>query len=336
MILFPLRQSHRRAFTLIELLVVIAIIGILIALLLPAVQYARESARRTQCANNLHQIGIAIHNHEHAMRALPTGGDMPWPFLPNYKTSYGHIFGPDMQGGGWAYQILPHFENSSVQNQRGNSSAQMQELIESSSMDMYFCPSRRRNARQDNRVLNDYAAAHPTNDLSFTDDSNLQYNAMFRGYAFDIGTAQNQTYGGVIVRTNWNIATQSKVGSTSPIILANVKDGTTNTLMISEKRLIPTQYLTGAWHDDRGWTDGWDPDLIRLTSAPFGSDSRAQADQDSGSVGDIGYHFGSAHSTGMNACFADASVKFIPYTINRVNFSRMGHRADSQTVDMNF
>lgn len=336
MVPFPHILSRRRGFTLVELLVVIAIIGVLIALLLPAVQYARESARRTQCANNLHQIGLAIHNHEHALRALPTGGDMPWPAIWRYQTSYGHIFGPDMQGVGWAYQILPFFENSNVQNQRGASNAEMQALIESSAIDMYFCPSRRQISRQANRVLIDYASAHPTNDLSFTDTGSLQYNAMFRGYAFDIGTAQNQTYSGVIVRTNWNWVTGSKVGSTNPIILANVKDGTSNTLMIAEKRLIPTQYGTGAWHDDRGWTDGWDPDIVRLTSAPLGSDARAQSDQNSGTVGDIGYHFGSAHSNGMNACFADGSVKFLPYTINRVNFARMGHRSDSQTVDMRF
>jgi len=331
---------RRRAFTLVELLVVIAIIGVLVALLLPAVQYAREAARRTQCSNNLHQIGMAIHLHEHQRRVLPTGGDMPWPFLPRYQTSYGHIFGPDMQGGGWAFQILPYFEKGGVQDQRGASSAEMQMLIESSPMDMYFCPSRRRNARQQNRVLMDYAAATPTNDLSYTDDSGSQYNAMFRGNAFDIGTATKQIYNGVIVRTNWNWAANGgqgdKVGSSSPIILANVKDGTSVTIMIAEKRLIPTQYLGGAWHDDRGWTDGWDPDIMRLTSAPLGPDARAEMDQNSGTVGDIGYHFGSAHATGLNACFADGSVKFIPYIINRVTFSRMGHRSDSQTVDMKF
>ena len=340
MIPIPLLLSRRRAFTLVELLVVIAIIGILVALLLPAVQYARESARRTQCSNNLAQIAKAIHLHENSIKVLPTGGDMPWPYLPRYKTSYGAVFGPDMQGGGWPYQILPYFENSSVQNQRGANDNDMQARIESSPMEMYFCPSRRRNARQDTRVLLDYAAATPTNDLSNTDDSGSQYNAFFRGYAFDIGQATNQVYSGAIVRTNWNWAANggagASVGSTSPITLSKIKDGTSSTILIGEKRLIPAQYGSGAWHDDRGWTDGWDPDTLRLTSAPFGPDYRAQADQNSGTVGDIGYHFGSAHATGMNTAFADGSVKFVPYTMDRVNFQRMGHRSDAQIVDMRF
>jgi len=339
MVLFPL-ASRRRAFTLVELLIVIAIIGILMALLLPAVQYARESARRTQCSNNLAQISRAIHLHEGSMRVLPTGGDMPWPYLPRYVTSYGHVFGPDKQGAGWPYQILPFFENSSVQGQRGASSAEMQTLIESSPMEMYFCPTRRRNARQQNRVLIDYAAATPNNDVfTYTDDSSTQYAVMFRGYAFDIGTATGQTYSGIIVRTNWNWAANGGagglVGGTPPIPLTKISDGSSNTLMIAEKRLMPGQYGTGAWHDDRGWTDGWDPDIMRLSSAPFGSDIRAESDQNTGTVGDIGYHFGSAHATGMNVAMGDGAVKFMPYTMNRRNFARMGHRADTQVVDMN-
>ncbi|HOM19265.1 MAG TPA: DUF1559 domain-containing protein, partial [Thermoguttaceae bacterium] len=98
-----------RAFTLVELLVVITIIGILISLLLPAVQSAREAARRTQCINNLKQIGLAILNHEQARREFPTGGDIPWPNIANYLTN-GQPNGPAKQGLGWAYQILPYLE----------------------------------------------------------------------------------------------------------------------------------------------------------------------------------------------------------------------------------
>lgn len=329
--------SRRRAFTLVELLVVIAIIGILMSLLLPAVQFARESARRVQCSNNLGQISKAILMHENALKVLPTAGDLPWPFIPNYQTSTGAMFGPDKQGAGWPFQILPYMELSSIQNQRGASPAQMQAMIETSMIEMYFCPSRRRPARQQQRVLNDYAAVCPTNDLSYTDTVTTQYNAFYR--LSDVAMANNQIYSGVIVRTNWdrtaNSGAGAEVGSTAPINSSKIRDGASQVMMIAEKRLIPAQYGSGAWHDDRGWSDGWSPDTVRLSSAPFGPDIRSATDQASGLVGDIGYHFGSAHPNGMNCAFADGSIKFIPYMVNRTNFSRLSHRSDGQIVDLN-
>src|SRR5262245_15398408 len=121
------QAQKKRAFTLVELLVVIAIIGILVALLLPAIQAAREAARRTQCKNNLHNIGLSIHNVYNALKYFPTGGTIAGPSIESYlrdRFSPGaypfNLKGPPNgsleQGLGWMYQILPYLEEGAVKD----------------------------------------------------------------------------------------------------------------------------------------------------------------------------------------------------------------------------
>ena len=93
-----------RGFTLVELLVVIAIIGVLVALLLPAIQASREAARKTQCKNNLRQMGIAFLSHESAQGFLPTGG-WGYKWVGDPTAGYG-----EDQPGGWAFNILAYME----------------------------------------------------------------------------------------------------------------------------------------------------------------------------------------------------------------------------------
>ena len=99
------RHSRVTGFTLVELLVVIAIIGILVALLLPAIQAAREAARRTQCTNNLKQIGVALHTHHDVTRSLPYGHKIPAPPLNNNQ---------DFGESTWVFAILPYMELKAV------------------------------------------------------------------------------------------------------------------------------------------------------------------------------------------------------------------------------
>ena len=102
-------RTRSTGFTLVELLVVIAIIGVLVALLLPAVQAAREAARRTQCTSQLKQLSLAALNHESAQRYLPAGG---WGYKWTGDPDRG--FGPT-QPGGWPFSLLYYIEQGSVQ-----------------------------------------------------------------------------------------------------------------------------------------------------------------------------------------------------------------------------
>src|SRR4051794_8378399 len=138
-------QVLRRGFTLVELLVVIAIIGILVALLLPAVQAAREAARRSECLNHLKQIGVGFLNHESSRKILPGAGWSPW-FVGDPLWGTGR-----KQPGGWMYQILPYVEEQAlfdlasddqktiITNQQKAAAVTMQQTAVS----IYNCPSRR-------------------------------------------------------------------------------------------------------------------------------------------------------------------------------------------------
>ncbi|MGH7222415.1 MAG: DUF1559 domain-containing protein, partial [Gemmataceae bacterium] len=124
--------NSRSAFTLIELLVVIAIIAVLIGLLLPAVQMAREAAARSQCQNNLKQIGLALHMHHDTYQFFPSGGSAN-AMIPNTIAGSPAI-GPAQQCS-WLYQILPYVEQQAVWY---NSPTAPRSAIKT-----YFCPSRR-------------------------------------------------------------------------------------------------------------------------------------------------------------------------------------------------
>jgi len=150
------RENPAPGFTLVELLVVIAIIGVLVALLLPAVQAAREAGRRTSCSNQMRQMSLALQNHESARRYFPSGGIDPWPQIEDYAAG-GKPFAAPKQGLSWAFQILPYLEQGAVHNLVSTTQLPM------TPVNLYFCPSRRGPTQSiasglEGRWLMDYAA----------------------------------------------------------------------------------------------------------------------------------------------------------------------------------
>jgi prepilin-type N-terminal cleavage/methylation domain-containing protein/prepilin-type processing-associated H-X9-DG protein len=300
---------HRRSgFTLIELLVVIAIIAILIGLLLPAVQKIREAANRMKCSNNLKQMGLAIHNYHDTNGFLPPGGFNPW--------------GPE---GSWSYHILTYIEQDNLARLAGSGVNANADVVRyQGGPSIYFCPSRRvpkKTANQGGRFLMDYAAATPG-------DSPNSWDQFWYGDVWGMGWVPS-TYHGMIVRGGYQYGTGTYIGGRAT--LASVTDGLSNTLTAAEKQLNPALYLVGDWHDDAGWADGWDPDVIRYTAFTPHSDKDYGTPANGGWEG---YRFGSAHPTGMNGLFGDGSVRFIRYSVNATLFNNIGNREDGQTVDL--
>ena len=146
-----IRSTRRFAFTLVELLVVIAIIGILIALLLPAVQAAREAARRMQCSNNLKQIGLALHGYAASQRVFPPGAIA----VDAYTGSTGNLFidswaeaATGSHGTSWMLQILPYMEQAGLFDQWNfNTNVLGNMVVATTDIAGFYCPSRRNTVR---------------------------------------------------------------------------------------------------------------------------------------------------------------------------------------------
>jgi prepilin-type N-terminal cleavage/methylation domain-containing protein/prepilin-type processing-associated H-X9-DG protein len=295
-------SAARRAFTLVELLVVIAIIGILVALLLPAIQAAREAARRTQCKNQLKQMGLAMQNHVSAQRTFPSGGAKIYPFIEDYVTNGQQPLGPDKQGLGWAFQILPYLEEGAIHG------ITKQADIQGQAIPLYVCPSRRSvsSAKTASVFLIDYASAQPCTvqcppgsvgcpdpppkyDPTLTQSitpANYEINlfSIWGGKNWNNESQGNsQVYDGVIVRSPWqrkdNLSIPNGAGvgwigvpggaylrdMVQPVKIAGITDGTSHTLLLGEKYVRSDQYEGGGYSDDHGWSEGWDPDAIRST-----------------------------------------------------------------------
>jgi prepilin-type N-terminal cleavage/methylation domain-containing protein/prepilin-type processing-associated H-X9-DG protein len=326
-------KCHRKStgFTLVELLVVITIIGILIALLLPAVQAAREAARRAQCTNNLKQIGLGFLNHESTFKFLPTGGSGP-----SYVGDSNYGAGKS-QPGGWCFNILPFIEQQSLYNLgmglTGSSLTAAQQQRLGTPVPGMYCPTRRVVKAYPNQSANVpvNATSLPSSGLVGKTD-----------YAANIGQCADVVFPSATVLANGGgICYQG-----SQITMAQIKDGTSNTYMVGEKYLNPDNYTNGAdGGDDWSMYTGQQEDIMRSVGyfANFSDPTStfttyAPLQDQSGYSSLVGATapntcFRSAHSTGFNMVFCDGSVRTISYSIDTGTHRRLGNRMDGMPID---
>ena len=368
------RARRARGFTLVELLVVIAIIGILVALLLPAIQAAREAARRTQCKNNLKNIGLGTLNAVDTYKYFPTGGTIPNPNIRWYlqdsltpgpvTNKKGRPNGPLKQGLGWMFQILPYLEEGAAQTITDP------DQLESYQVPLYTCPSRRTPNTPPGSTISartDYAASvagparseigdaefnmyladqHPTYTHFTSKQAEIFWGCPgcppsggrpLTALETAMGSGGQPKFRGVIQRCDWHIVnpvTGRHIGFTTKMTHAKITDGSAKTMLASEKWVHVTRYQELSQADDRGWADGWDFDALRSTLIRPRSDS--QDPPPGGTPEDPdNYPFGSAHSGGINAVMADGSVQFISFEIDLENFNRYGNRFDNETITEN-
>lgn len=362
-------STKRGAFTLVELLVVIAIIGVLIALLLPAVQQAREAARRMQCSNNLKQLGLAVHN-----------------FASTYQDEL-PMLGEAQEGGHWTAFILPYIEQANMYEAlmfgstnwaagtalnnpsiTSTSNAERQIAACQTKLEALICPSSTVSGPiYDASVYSPpwfVAARQPANYLGVV--TGIQPNDWKPAWGWgrpgipswtDANGNSHDTKGhpeldGVFITRHPDKARIAQGGMGGACRLASITDGTSNTLMIGEAEPDPQLQTLASVSENANtgrkdhWAiggddfDNWEgSDWSEMGGStgvrinyprPQGSPNDASDSDPNWAAYEVS--FSSRHPGGCNFVSADGSVRFVAETINASIFSALGTRANGEAV----
>ncbi|MBI2826812.1 MAG: DUF1559 domain-containing protein [Planctomycetia bacterium] len=293
----------RAAFTLIELLTVIFIVGILVALLLPAVQQAREAARTSECKNHLHQISLALVLRAETQGCFPSSGwGWKWPPYPDHGDG-------DRQPGSWVYSILPHLEQAAL-----HSAGVPNETRLATVLPMFYCPSRRAAELYpcaNTEVLAPLVPLVSKSDYAANAGDHGEPNAPGPGpftqpTTFDQGDSDAWWQSQGAVRSATGLVFQR-----SSIRPCDILDGTANTYLAGEKYMNPGGYSTGdGLGDMESVYHGDNDDTSRVTWPADGPPRQDASGTSSRTL------FGSAHPGGCNFAMADGSVRTVAYTID--------------------
>jgi prepilin-type N-terminal cleavage/methylation domain-containing protein/prepilin-type processing-associated H-X9-DG protein len=366
-----IRPLNRKGFTLVELLVVIAIIGILVGLLLPAVQAAREAARRMQCSNNLKQIGLALHNFHSARRTFPAGGHQD---SPPYGTGARSNGGP--YGSAWTVFILPYMEQSSIFDKldftrvgggsawnppaNPNSPAMRNyQLVSGVKLPFYRCPS------SPTPEFGSFPFPNPVglqvasnNYVGIAGAAPAAFGAppSYVETRFNTGAPVTNCCGGGIASSGGTLFGGTHIG------IGAITDGTSNTMVASEMNdfLTLSDGKRVAWSSgsSHGWMigssrhngqvppnipNGTDVRHYQCTTIRYAINRKTGWSPGPDGLGDCSttgicdnmgnnIPLNSAHTGGVNAVYADGSVRFLSQSIPLQTLAALATRDDALVV----
>jgi prepilin-type N-terminal cleavage/methylation domain-containing protein/prepilin-type processing-associated H-X9-DG protein len=309
-------RLFRQGFTLVELLVVIAIIGVLVALLLPAVQAARESARRARCANNLKQLVLGCHNHEQSLGTLPRGGTelgLPVPAGANDESCCGE------NGAYWSWiaRLLPFVEQDNLYrlaNIPNNTIGQSRTHV-ATPLPIVYCPSSNATAK----LTMPNPADFPAGTLLIA-VTNYKGN---QGANWDVGQWINIRFGSVRegMREGDGVLFRNDARALPKLRLNQITDGTSNTIMIGE--VIPEVEDRNAW----AYTNG----AYATCAIPLNAKDATGKWFPPGQWQN-NYSFRSRHPGGGQFAFCDGSVRFMNDTIPLQTYRALATRDAGEVV----
>ncbi|MEM7313032.1 MAG: DUF1559 domain-containing protein [Planctomycetota bacterium] len=364
-----MRKTTRHGFTLVELLVVIAIIGILVALLLPAVQSAREAARRSQCLSQLRQLGLGCLNYESSKKRFPASVAMAGTFPakklattdnnkwqphanPSFLDEYKSLNREGFSGHSWILEVLPYLEEKpAYESWDFNFSVAHNIKILNypvSDLPLLYCPSRRAGISTDEQVLmlQEDPSADPPTEWGAAAGQLVQGGTDY-GASLGSGNCFNNRFKGL--HTGWGCTGPDKIvlGVMTPkqgARIGQVVDGTSKTILIGELQrnwsTNSTGGLTGGLAS-RSW-DGWFRGGIATSFATYAYDGDVHYLESRFGV-DLGENFavnginsispesaGSEHVGGAHFGYTDGSARFISENVDPVVYFASGTRAGGE------